>query len=927
MLKRLISFVLIACLLSASLVCAADINAEPKFLLDGVINDSINVIKINGVDMISAGSLKSIGAQTFEYADGGRMVFTANGMFVSVEKDSSEVYVNGQRTIAEAAAVISNGALYVPFDTVVKALGFQIKYTEDGYNIYKASEIEKAINSSETVDGMYVSDELLVNADLEDDFTLDGSWISRNTSTISRLKGGAVSGEYYALVGERKWGWSSICQNVSDKISEYGKGKYKISVYVKTKDTPCNMNVKLVVTDSGGKKHDYQNEAVQISNTKWTLVEYIADVTWDYDVSKAEFYVESPSAKGEAWEFQDFYIDNCGLRKLMTADEYEEILTNRIEQLEADEAQAKAEKEKYDALSAKYADDEFEVYYPSENREILINPYKGLIIYPGAQIFTGDMRSGAGKIGSILYHRFSWCYVEPEDGVYNWEMFDKDIEFCKKYGMQFGVGIGSTVNYNSNTSYNQDTPEWLFELGCNYTSEDMGNGCVIKVPDYDDPIFKERMQKMIDAFSERYNYNETIAYVDMRNYGNWGEWHFYQLPINRELDAKRTNEQFFEYIDMFKDMKLPALSFVSKTDVAKHALENFGAGIRADGLVSPNESSQHQKMTMVKNKAMAVGEWFEQYTTVYQPGGKYAYYKDMVPILFERQVVEGSISAMAFLNWDADNAYRLWPEMYERMANILGYWYKPVKIEHSKDITKGLFKLKVKNDGVAPLFAGYDKKAVVKLALADDDGNIIDTVVLDGFDPLYWYAGEYTDCAAEYEFDNTSGGTKLLLGVFTREQNEVPNVKLGINADMINGWYDIGSMSKSDASNLADNKLFTAKLLYADVGYGFRRPEHSCDGDSSTYWANDCIKDNYLEIDFGEMKDISGVKLVGAENINLKYSLQRYKNGKWITVAHGASISSEGTDIRFRTVQTEKLRFVIDEDKQAVVKISELSVV
>ena len=44
------------------------------------------------------------------------------------------------------------------------------------------------------------------------------------------------------------------------------------------------------------------------------------------------------------------------------------------------------------------------------------------------------------------------------------------------------------------------------------------------------------------------------------------------------------------------------------------------------------------------------------------------------------------------------------------MANLLGYWYKPVKLEHSKDITKGLFRMKVKNDGVAPLFAGYDKR-------------------------------------------------------------------------------------------------------------------------------------------------------------------------------------------------------------------------
>ena len=51
-------------------------------------------------------------------------------------------------------------------------------------------------------------------------------------------------------------------------------------------------------------------------------------------------------------------------------------------------------------------------------------------------------------------------------------------------------------------------------------------------------------------------------------------------------------------------------------------------------------------------------------------------------------------------------------------------------------------------------------------------GKILDTVVLDGVDPLYWSAGEYTDCVAEYEFKNTEGGKKLLLGVFTREEKK-----------------------------------------------------------------------------------------------------------------------------------------------------------
>ena len=499
-------------------------------------------------------------------------------------------------------------------------------------------------------------------------------------------------------------------------------------------------------------------------------------------------------------------------------------------------------------------------------------------------------------------------------------------EVCKKYGMQFGLGIGSTVNYNSTTSYNQDTPEWLFEAGCKYTVEDMGDGCVLKVPDYDDPIFREKMQNLIDAFSERYNNNQTIAYVDMRNYGNWGEWHFYQLPVNRAIDAKKTDEQFFEYIDMFKDMKLPALSFVSKTSVMQHANERFGAGVRADGLVSPNESTQSKTMALLKDKAMAVGEWFEQYLNVYKPGGKYGYYHDSVPILYEKQVMEGYISSMAFLNWDADNAYKEWPDFYNRMANLLGYWYKPVKIEHSTDVAKGLFKMKVKNDGVAPLFAGYEKKAVVKLALADETGKILDTVVLDGVDPLYWSAGEYTDCVAEYEFKNTEGGKKLLLGVFTREENETPDVKLGIQADTVNGWYDISSMAKSDSENVAHNKLFKAKTLYADEGYGFRRPEYSCDNDNSTYWANNCAAGDYLEVDLGEVKDVSGVTLTSAENIKLKYSIQGFKNDKWVALASGISISSSGTVLKFRKAQAEKIRFVIEEDKDSVVKISEMNI-
>ena len=94
----------------------------------------------------------------------------------------------------------------------------------------------------------------------------------------------------------------------------------------------------------------------------------------------------------------------------------------------------------------------------------------------------------------------------------------------------------------------------------------------------------------------------------------------------------------------------------------------------------------------------------------------------------------------------------------------------------------------------------------------------------------------------------------------------------------------------------------------------------------STYWANKCANGNYLEVDFGEEKSVSQVSLTSAENIKVKYSIELFRNGKWTEVSNGVSISSKGTNVRFRTAKGEKLRFVIDEDKDAVVKICEMKV-
>ena len=858
--------------------------------------------------------------------NGGRRIMLSSGeTLVIAEENNPCLFVNGVEKECSPVPEMRNGELYVPL-TVLEYFGYKAEYKKGKASVSVLTDVEKMLMDMEMADGMYLSDELLQNPSFEQDFMLYGGWSNRSGSSVRQTDAQAIDGAFSGLVTDRTMGWSSIYQDVTSVFSAYGKGKYRLSGYIRTKDEPCQMSVKVLMTNTENKQFHFStvNEA---NSDGWTHFEEVKDVQWEYDVSSAVFYAEATSNTGKTSEVQDYYVDNCSLRKLMTREECIDYLTKKLNEENAENEQKRLYEERYKTISDKYSGEKLVTVYPEEDRQILKNPYKGLMMYPFyTKEFTGDLSTGAGTVSGVMYMRYSWDFIEPKENVFNWDVIDKNIEFCKKYGMQMGIGMGSTVNYNSTSNFHQDTPEWVFEAGAQYTVEDMGDGCVIKVPVYEDPVFREKMQNMIDAFAERYNGNEMIAFVDMRNYGNWGEWHFHQLPVNRKLASERSQHELFELIDMWKGVQLPLLSFVARSDVSQYALETLGAGIRGDGVMNPNLLNEHRNFSRVKNKAMAVGEWFANDASVYLPGGSYAKYFGYMPTFYERIVTEGQVSIMAIANWLPDQAYAIWPDLYNRMANLMGYWYKPVKIEHSENLNHGIFKMKMKNDGVAPLFAGREKKACVKLALADSENNILDTVVLEGIDPINWRGGEYTDCAAEYSFDENKKGTKLLLGIFTRESNETPNVKLGIKADCINGWYDISSMRGSDSENLAHNKLYTASQLYADDNYGFRRPEYAFDRNSDSYWANNCIKDNYLEIDFGEEKYVTGMTITAVDEIKEAISIQCLSGGKWKDIAEADKILKSGTEIRFRRVNTDKLRIVLKETKDAVIKISDVTV-
>ncbi|UKI35736.1 MAG: hypothetical protein L6V93_16985 [Clostridiales bacterium] len=73
----------------------------------------------------------------------------------------------------------------------------------------------------------------------------------------------------------------------------------------------------------------------------------------------------------------------------------------------------------------------------------------------------------------------------------------KNINYCAENGMMLGIGIGSTVCYNSPSDYRQDTPGWLFlqSTAQKATTLKIGNN-YLKIPYYNDAVFfLKKMQR------------------------------------------------------------------------------------------------------------------------------------------------------------------------------------------------------------------------------------------------------------------------------------------------------------------------------------------------------------------------------------------------------------------------------------------------
>ena len=134
------------------------------------------------------------------------------------------------------------------------------------------------------------------------------------------------------------------------------------------------------------------------------------------------------------------------------------------------------------------------------------------------------------------YNRFNWTDFENStQGSYDWSQFDGSINRAIDAGAAFSFGIMSVCEGCGGGSMNY--PSYLHNLmqseGGN--SQDWQNAEGYWVPNWNSNNYLTRWEALLNALASHINsgshsgknYKDVIYYVDIRGYGNFGEWHNY----------------------------------------------------------------------------------------------------------------------------------------------------------------------------------------------------------------------------------------------------------------------------------------------------------------------------------------------------------------------------------------------------------------
>lgn len=134
--------------------------------------------------------------------------------------------------------------------------------------------------------------------------------------------------------------------------------------------------------------------------------------------------------------------------------------------------------------------------------------FKGIYAFSGGNsaALAGDP-DVAGT--SLVYY---WAQLEPQPGVYRWDLIDKDIAPWATAGKKviLRVAAGGWASWDKAADSAHATPAWVYAQGVKSVTEK--DGAIL--PQYWNPVFQRDLATFVHVFAARYDGNPHVALID-----------------------------------------------------------------------------------------------------------------------------------------------------------------------------------------------------------------------------------------------------------------------------------------------------------------------------------------------------------------------------------------------------------------------------
>ena len=579
---------------------------------------------------------------------------------------------------------------------------------------------------------------------------------------------------------------------------------------------------------------------------------------------------------------------------------------------------------------------------PKIDNTPLINPGKGWIVYDSPVGSFENAADASWELATVGYCRFSWSDIEIADGVYDWTIIDNAIEQCKNEGKTLAFGV---MSCNPTSVDDYCTPKFILDMpdvneltlvvpNHSRPTGDGGYEMLVKhIVDFSDPGegYYRKSAELTQAIRERYGDNPYIEYIDIRNFGSWGEnthgWLYgdgndgYDKGIcddsrhDQGINYDVVKRCWQIYIDAFADTDIQLMTawgygcggcanYTAK-ELFYWAAEQ-GVGVRRDGFSTWDQCKGAECLWSVNLAASALE----------MPGG-YLPQRDTYGFtaedLFE-SIEYNRVSYYPIGAYGSDGTAMV-NDLSDAMwssTNRMGYHFVLNKASYSSSMgigEDGVIYMEWLNDGVAKLFLASH----VELALLDENGNVVDRCVLEGVDPTSFVSevdiltnDKANRVVSKFRFNNVEENQnyKLAIGVFTdRANSENPDILIGNGGKTDNNWYVLSDDAEKE--NVISMKASVTASSSVD----------GCDAQSALmqvngYWtAVETDSEPWMLIDLGKVTSFSSLNLVFGRQISKSFTVavSNNKNGEFETVYRADNNEKECITCEF---PTQKARYI-----------------